>query len=82
MAGYVPRLGRSDAQRLLGLWLGIADHMSLIQMFDEDWYRNPRAIETLRGQILERPSLQPEKLQVSEAQVATLRWLSSNLDCA
>jgi hypothetical protein len=82
LAGYVPRLGRSDAQRLLGLWLGIADQMSLIQTFDEDWYRNPRAIETLRGQALERPSLQLEKAQVSEAQVATLRWLSSNLDCA
>ena len=82
MAGYVPRLGRSDAQRLFGLWLGIADHLSLIQTFDEDWYRNPRAIETLRGQALERPNFQLEKELVSEAQVATLRWLSSNLDCA
>ncbi len=80
MAGFVPRIGRSDAQRLLGLWLGLADHCLLTQAFDDDWYRNPKAIEFLRGQALERPGAQVSREQLPEVQMTSLRWLSSSLE--
>ena len=52
-AGQLPRISADDAQRLFGLWLGLSDHARLIQVFDTDWYRNPRAIETVLGQLLD-----------------------------
>jgi len=79
-AGILPRIRRSDAQHLVGIWLGLSEHEQLIQTFDEDWYRNPRAIETLRGQSSEisRSALNPESLAAALA--ASASWLKSRLD--
>lgn len=43
-----PRLG--DAQRLAGLLLAAARAHELAEEHDEDWFRNPRAIEQLRSE--------------------------------
>lgn len=43
-----PRLG--DAQRLAGLFLAAARATELADEHDEDWFRNPRAIEQLRAE--------------------------------
>ena len=79
-AGILPRIRRSDAQHLVGIWLGLSEHEQLIQTFDVDWYRNPRAIETLRGQSSEisRSALNPESLAAALA--ASASWLKSRLD--
>ena len=76
-AGHLPRLRIDDAQRLLGLWLGLSDHMRLIQTFDEDWYRNPRAIESLLGQSQEIQQLSPPANMVEDAIDTAARWLAA-----
>jgi hypothetical protein len=45
---FRPRVG--DAQRLAGLFLAATRSAWLAQEYDEDWYRNPRAIEQLRAE--------------------------------
>ena len=48
LAGVVPRLGPADATTFLGLLLGALDRRALIERFDEDWFRNPRAAHAIR----------------------------------
>jgi hypothetical protein len=43
---FTPRAG--DAQRLAGLLLAFELGARLVETHDEDWFRNPRAIEELR----------------------------------
>jgi hypothetical protein len=45
---FRPRLG--DAQRLAGLWLAATRNRELSELYDEDWFRNPRAIEQSRAE--------------------------------
>ena len=75
-AGLLPRLRIDDAQRLLGLWLGLSDQRRLIQTFDEDWYRNPRAIEALLGQAQEIHQLSPPAAWVGEALDSAAHWFA------
>jgi hypothetical protein len=49
-----PRLG--DAQRLAGLFLAAAQAEQLAAEHDEDWFRNPRAIEQLRAEARVAPA--------------------------
>jgi len=50
---FRPRLG--DAQRLLGVLLAAERAERLAEEHDEDWYRNPRAIEQLRAEARSAP---------------------------
>lgn len=45
---FRPRIG--DGQRLAGLFLAAAHARELADEHDEDWFRNPRAIEQLRAE--------------------------------
>lgn len=49
-----PRLG--DAQRLAGVLLAAAQAEQLAAAHDEDWFRNPRAIEQLRAEARVAPA--------------------------
>ncbi|MES1186046.1 MAG: hypothetical protein ABUL60_19695 [Myxococcales bacterium] len=49
-----PRLG--DAQRLAGMLLAAARAEQLAAEHDEDWFRNPRAIEQLRSETRSVPA--------------------------
>jgi len=49
-----PRLG--DAQRLAGVFLAAALAEQLAAEHDEDWFRNPRAIEQLRAETRVAPA--------------------------
>jgi len=51
---FRPRLG--DAQRLAGVLLAAARSEQLAEEHDEDWYRNPRALEELRAAARQPPS--------------------------
>ncbi|WP_438017554.1 hypothetical protein WMF18_43490 [Sorangium sp. So ce315] len=50
LAGVVPALDPGAAVRLAGALLGARDRRDLIERFDEDWFRNPRAAEALRDE--------------------------------
>jgi hypothetical protein len=68
---FRPRLG--DAQKLAGVWLAAGRADSLLEEHDEDWYRNPRAIEQLRAEA----RLSPATTASSEAlQHGAKRFLS------
>lgn len=58
-----PRLG--DAQRLAGLFLAAARASELAEEHDDDWFRNPRAIEQLRSEtrVVPATTCTPEALQ-------------------
>ena len=51
---FRPRLG--DAQRLAGVFLAASRSHQLAEEHDEDWYRNPRALEELRADAHQPPS--------------------------
>lgn len=80
-AGQLPRIKFDDAQHLLGLWLGLSDQVGLIQDYDEDWYRNPRAIETVFGQISEVNGLPPARRLIEKDLPIAAKWLKARLDC-
>jgi hypothetical protein len=48
LAGAIFRLRFDDAQRLAGLFLAASVGQHLVETHDEDWFRNPRALEELR----------------------------------
>lgn len=50
LAGVVPELDRGAAVRLAGALLAARDRRALVERFDEDWFRNPRAAEAIRGE--------------------------------
>jgi hypothetical protein len=70
---FRPRLG--DAQRLAGLLLAAERSRQLADEHDEDWFRNPRAIEQLRAEARVTPSTSCS----SEALAAGARALSQAL---
>ncbi|WP_437780491.1 hypothetical protein [Sorangium sp. So ce1097] len=56
LAGVVPALEHGAAVRLAGALLGARDRRDLMERFDEDWFRNPRAAEALRDEDGAPPS--------------------------
>jgi hypothetical protein len=46
-AGIIPRLNLECTEQLLGLWFACSDHARLRLTFDQDWFRNPHAVENL-----------------------------------
>ncbi|WP_237244879.1 MULTISPECIES: hypothetical protein [Sorangium] len=50
LAGVLPALDPGAAARLAGAVLAARDRRDLIERFDEDWFRNPRAAEALRDE--------------------------------
>ena len=50
LAGVVPALDPGAAVRLAGALLAARDRRGLIERFDEDWFRNPRAAEAIRDE--------------------------------
>jgi hypothetical protein len=48
LAGVVPQLAATDAVRFAGALLSSTDRRSLVERFDEDWFRSPHAARALR----------------------------------
>lgn len=74
---FTPR--PSDPARLAGLFVATDFAARLVAEHDEDWYRNPRAVEELRemGRLPALTSPEPEALE--RGSQALLRWLESSL---
>jgi hypothetical protein len=66
-AGSLFSLGIEDEQRLSGLLLAGRRAEELIDVHDEDWFRNPRAIDQLRSEAHQPPEtrVEPEALTTS-----------------
>jgi hypothetical protein len=45
----LPELWPADAASLVGTLRAVGDRDDLVERYDEDWFRNPRAIESLRA---------------------------------
>jgi hypothetical protein len=77
-AGQLPRLDFDDEHRLVGFWSALSDHARLRSNFDSDWFRNPRAIESLLEQsaVIEPDGAEPATIEQHQATAA--KWL---LEC-
>ena len=76
LAGALFQLDIEDEQRLLGRLLAAQRERELIDVHDEDWFRNPRAIEQLRAEAHRPPQAQVEPARVETA----LREVTSRLE--
>jgi hypothetical protein len=64
-AGALFTLGVEDESALVGRLLAVSRTEAMIEAHDEDWFRNPRAIEQLRAEACLPPSttVEPERVQ-------------------
>jgi hypothetical protein len=69
-----------EGQRLSGLLLAASWHRRLLEAHDEDWFRNPRAIEEIRAEAEEVPeaSVSPERLAKGARELSG--WLAERLE--
>lgn len=67
VAGALFALGVEDEQALAGELLAIERADALVEAHDEDWFRNPRAIEQLRAEarLPPRSAVTPERLEAA-----------------
>lgn len=75
LAGVLFRLRSEDEQRLLGLLLAAQRAVQLTEAHDEDWFRNPRAIEQLRAEAQLPPKTRVTREAVDAAVATTLRGI-------
>jgi hypothetical protein len=73
LAGAFFRLRSEDEQRFLGLLLAAEREQRLIDAHDEDWFRNPRAIEQLRAEAKLPPKTRVDKDTLEAALATTQR---------
>ena len=72
-AGVLVRLHEDDLQRFCGLFLGALRTHELETTHDEDWFRNPRAVDQLRSEtaLPPKPATDNEKLDSGVTQLLT-----------
>ena len=78
-AGALFPLGVEDEQALVGRLLAVARTEALIEAHDEDWFKNPRAIEQLRAEASLPPATTVEPERVERALAQTLKRLQQLL---
>lgn len=73
LAGALFSPGIEDEQHLAGLLLAAQRAEQLLEAHDEDWFRNPRAIEQLRAEAHQPPSVhvEPEVLAAASSVTTT-----------
>jgi hypothetical protein len=74
---FRPRVG--DAQRLAGTFLAAARAQQLAEEHDDDWFRNPRAIEQLRAEAREPVVTTCSSEQLSAGATTLTRALTNHL---
>jgi hypothetical protein len=75
LAGVFFRLRSEDEQRFLGLLLAAERAQRLTEAHDEDWFRNPRAIEQLRAEAKLPPRTWVAREAVDGAAALTIRGI-------
>ena len=79
LAGALFQLDVEDEQRLLGRLLAAERERELTEAHDEDWFRNPRALEQLRAEAHRPPAVRVELQRAQAALVQTTRRLGQLL---
>jgi hypothetical protein len=79
VAGAVLQLGVEDEQRLVGRLLAARRAQELTDAHDEDWFRNPRAIEQLRAEARRPPAFHAAPEAAEEALGLVTRQLEKLL---
>lgn len=74
---FVPR--RDEAQRLAACFFAAQRARSLTEEHDEDWYRNPRAVDQLRAEASLPPATKTTRAALEEAAAELERALVSAL---
>jgi hypothetical protein len=77
LAGVFFRLRSEDEQRFLGLLLAAERAAQLTEAHDEDWFRNPRAIEQLRAEAKLPPRKRIAREVVESAAALTMRGIEA-----
>lgn len=77
----VPNLGPGDPTRLLGTLLAISDRRSLVERFDEDWFRSPHAALAIRAEQAELP-LKKDKTLEAQPGLLPFRAREADVDAA
>lgn len=68
------RLRIDDPQRLAGWFLAADRYEQLVQEYDEDWYRSPRAVERLREEAKLAPDVEAQAEGVERGRELLTRW--------
>jgi hypothetical protein len=79
LAGALFQLDVEDEQRLLGRLLAAERERELTEAHDEDWFRNPRAIEQLRAEAHRPPAVRVELERARAALAHGVRRLNQLL---
>jgi len=71
VAGALFRLEIEDEQQMIGRLLAVLRERELTEAHDEDWFRNPRAIEQLRAEAQRPPEVYatPERVEAAVLEV-------------
>ena len=78
-AGALFPLGVEDEQALVGELLATERADAMVEAHDEDWFRNPRAIEQLRAEARMPPRIDVEPERVERALTRTVQRLTALL---
>jgi hypothetical protein len=79
LAGVLITLHDDDLQRFAGLALGAKSSRALIESHDEDWFRNPRAVDQLRSETNLPPRATANKEELAAGYSNLYSWLASAL---
>lgn len=74
-AGALLPLGVEDEHALLGKLSAVARAEALVETHDEDWFRNPRAVEQLRAEARLSPVVVADPERVNRSLALVARWL-------
>ena len=77
LAGVLPKPRSGAPVRLAALLLAAADRESLVQQYDEDWFRNPRALAHLRELDAVAPPAQLDEGTLTSANGCFANWLGN-----
>lgn len=78
-AGALFPVGVEDEQALIGRLTAVSRAEALLTAHDEDWFRNPRAIEQLRAEASSPPAVRAEPDTVARALALTQKRLQEYL---
>lgn len=71
---------RDEAARLAGLYEAAASYQELVDEFDEDWFRNPRALEKLRSQYGAQAAVQVEDARLALGRDLLMAQIARDID--
>lgn len=74
------RLNVDDAQRFSGLFLGHTRLMQMIETHNDDFFRNPKAIDQLRSEAPRMPETETTSEAIEAGAAQLERWISDALD--